>query len=255
MPIKENKEETTAVTVVESKEVAQHIDTSISFEEHVKRFKYEIEASRKKNIKIIYEVGQFVNILKEQKAYGDKTVEAFVESMGDDAVNIKEVYKWGQFAAIYTVERVNELLEKSLSWGSISRLLRVKDDGARQMLEDKVSSGELPAGQLQDVVTALNQKLEGEEGDGGSDNTKGKEGKDPLPTNLCVAAFKKMNKLLENILTNTEPCAKDINDLSAIADNEDRYEKAVDKMDEFRALLPKVREALDKLEETLGKTI
>ena len=257
MGLLENKEEetVTAVTVTSDNSV-EHVDTSLSFEEHVKRFRSSIGSNRKRTIKTIWEIGAFICVLKDNKTYGGKTVESFVEAMDDEAVSKSEAYKWAQFAERYTVEQVNELLSyNNIGWGVVSNLIRVKNTEARKALEEKVHSGELPPGKIQDVVSSLNKQLEEAAGEG-SEKDKGKPDKKPgLTTNMCVANFKKVNNFLERLLQTTDSCAKDIDDLSALLDDEVRHEKAVDVMREFLGLLPDVREKLNQLEKQLSKSI
>lgn len=257
MGLLENKKEetVTAVTVTDDNSV-RHVDTSISFEEHVARFRSNIGSNRKRTIKTIWEIGAFICVLKDNKTYGGKTVESFIEAMDDEAVSKSEAYKWAQFAERYTVEQVNELLSyNNIGWGVVSNLIRVKNMEARKALEEKVHSGELSPGKIQDVVSSLNKQLE--EATGGSDSdSKNKGSKGPgLTTNMCVANFKKVNNFLEKLLQSMDSCAKDIDDLSALLDDEARYEKAVDVMEEFQRLLPGAIEKLKELEERLSKTI
>lgn len=244
--------EITTVTV-EDNGVA-YVDTGLSFEEHLKRFRALSERNRRNSLKVLWEIGAFVNILKEKKAYGEKTVEAFVEELNDVSVSIKEVYKYAQFADRYTPEQVNTLLRKSnIGWGAVCNLIRVKDPVCRLTLEDKLDSGELPAGKLQGVVSSFNKQLQ--EGAKDPSNKTGAGESVPPPINTCTVSFKKMNNFLENLLTTTDSCAKDIQDLNLICADEARYERAVDYMEKFKGLLPQVRKALQSIEDMLNKTI
>ena len=235
-----------AAAVVDNK--VEHIDTTKSFEEHVARFKKIIENNRKKSIQTIWEIGAFVNILKGEKAYGKKTVESFVEAMDDITVSKSEVYKYAQFAERYTKDDVNRILDKkNMGWQVVSNLIRVKDDEARKLLEDKVDSGELPPSKIQNVVSKLNNKIKS-----AASSSKSSTGDN---VNRCTASFRKVNNLLEKILTMQESCAKDISDLSLILDDEPKYEKACDVMDEFRELAPKAQKTMEALLEELNKTI
>ena len=263
MPLLEKEPEVVEATIVETTELvppvdntAKAVDTSLSFEDHVARFRSTIENNRKRTIKTVWEIGAFVCILKDNKTYGGKTVEAFAEAMGDESVSTKEIYKWAQFAERYNLDQVNRLLAlNNIGWGVVCNLIRVKNIDTRTMLENKIDTGEVAPGKIQDVVSKLNKatvEAPGEEQSGkGAKNSTA----DAIPVNNCLSAFKKMNNLLENILTAKDSCAKDITDLSAILDDEAKYEKAVDKMDEYKTLLPMVIEALQDIEGRLNITI
>ena len=247
-----SKENTTAIATVIDDSRAESIDVSLSFEKQVSRFKSDIVANRKRGIKTIWEMGAFVCILKEKNSYGDKTVESFVEAMDDATVSSKEVYKWAQFAERYDLDQVNKLLSLNhIGWGVVSNLIRVKDEEARRMLEEKIDAGELAPGKVQEVVSNLNADLNSSNTETPTSNTK--------PTasqvNPCTAGFNKINILLESLLTNTDTCAKDIQDLSAILSDEKRHEKAIDGMQLFLSKLPDVRKSLDDIEKRLGETI
>jgi hypothetical protein len=148
---------------------------------------------------------------------------------------------------------VNDLLSKNnIGWAVISNLLRVKDVTARKKLEDKIDEGALPPSKIQDVVSAINKEIAG---DKGTDKKTPSNKNDGPSINPCTTAFKKMNNLLKNVLTNKDSCAKDIQDLDAILDDDDRYERAVAVMEEFRGMLPSLIESLEELKERLDKTI
>lgn len=238
------------------------IDTSIGFDEHVARFKSKVGRNRKNTIKTIWEMGQFVSLLKKNKAYGDKTVDSFVEAMNDSAVSASEVYKWAQFAERYSEEDVNRLLGYSnIGWGVVSNLIRIKDVEARRAVEEGVHTGTILPAKVQKAVSDINQTMRelekknaGKE-DKPSDKKTGSGSDLPPGTNKCVANFRKANNLLDKLLTLKEKCAKDIVDLSALLGNTSRYNVAVQSMNEFRANVPKMREMLNELDEQLGKTI
>ena len=46
---------------------AQPLDTTQSFDQHVARFKSEILNNRKRSLRIVWEIGTFVNLLKAEK--------------------------------------------------------------------------------------------------------------------------------------------------------------------------------------------
>jgi len=257
--LKESKKQT-ALAVLEEKGQARYIDISLSFQEQVNRFRNDIGVNRKRSIKTIWEIGTFINILKEEKAYGDKTVESFIAAMDDIAVSKSEVYKWAQFAERYNVGQVNTLLTRNnMGWGVISNLMRVKDENARNLLEEKIHNGEVAPSRVQDIVSTINKQLAaapgGTEEEDGKDKGKG-TGSSGLPSmNSCTGSFKKMNSSLDRILTTRDSCAKDIADLSLIVNDEVRYEKAVDVMQRYLSLLPEIRKALDEIEKRLVETI
>ena len=238
--------------VIVYEDAAEAVDTTLSFEDHVSKFRNSIEKNRKRSIKTIWEIGAFVSLLKQEKVYGDKTVESFIDAMDDTAVSKAEVYKWANFAERYTLDQVNSLLKrKNMGWGVIANLIRVKDVGTRTLLEEKVDNGELPPSKVQEVVSSLNQRLaSSDEGD----DKKGKD-KKPVSVNTCRSNFKKVNIFLEKVLTNKDSCIKDIQDLSAILDDEKMYEKAVDVMEDFKVLAGRVKDTLEELTEALDKTI
>ena len=252
-----NGSETNVVegVVVHGESVAAPVDVKMSFESHVSRFRKEILANRKRSLRIVWEIGTFVNLLKGEKVYGDHSVTGFVEAMGDDAVSTKEVYKWAQFAESHDLTAVNKLLGMSnVSWGVVSNLIRIKDEDSRWALAEKVDSGEIKPSKLQDVVSEYNKAQAALKG--GDEDKGGSPTKAPIePINKCKASFKKLNNLLDSVLTCQHCCAKDITDLSAILDKEDIYESAVDEMEAFIGRLSEVRAILTNLEEQLNKTI
>ena len=242
-----------------SGETPSNIDVSISFEEHIKRFKKAIQIGRKNSLRNIWEMGSFVNLLKNKKAYGEKTVESFIDAMDDVTVSPSEVYKWAQFAERYTVEQLEVLLDKGASvmgWGVVANLIRLKDVKARTLLEEQIYNGVILPSKVQDTVSSINKSLGASKNAEEVANKLKEKAKGSAPmVNLCVASFKKMNKLAETMLTNEENCAKDITDLSAILDDEVRHEKAVDTMQLFRdKYIPELRVLLDNLEDALNKT-
>ena len=145
-------------------------------------------------------------------------------------------------------------------------LIRVKDPRARALLEDRIDSGELAPGQVQDVVSMLNKQLaesenrtdsdsENTENEGVEDSSGQKSAPPVINTNTCVGSFKKMNKFLEQALKTTDSCIKDIDDLSLILNDETRYEKAVAVMREYQELRGRLDEALREVDDLLGRTI
>jgi len=256
MGLLEKKEVTdvTAVVVVPDNEV-EHVDTSLSFENHVARFQGIIANNRKRSLKTIWEMGAFINVLKKDSVYGGKTVETFIESMKEDAVSRSEIYKYAQFAERYSVAQVNKLLLSSgASWQVAVNLMRIKDVEARTLLEERIDKGEIAPSRLQGFVSELNAKLNNSAEEESEQDKTGKANRKPQVNN-CRASFKKVVNYLENVLQIEDSCAKDITDLSAILDNESLYERAVDSMEEFKGLLPRVRETLDNIEKMLDKTI
>jgi len=251
-----NKEaEVAAEVTIVTDEIVEHIDTTIPFEDHINRFKKQINSSRKRNIKILWEMGSFVKLLKDEKVYGEKTVETFVEEMGDAVVSKSEAYKWAQFAERYTADDVNRILNmNNMSWAVVSNLIRVKSQDIRLMLEESIDKGEIKPSQVQEVVSNIRKE---EEADGEENKTPDlKKAVENTNVNNCRASFKKVNIYINKILTLKENCAKDINDLGAILDDEEKYEKAVDVMDEFRnGLLPQLKKVLEELEHALNQTI
>ena len=179
-------------------------------------------------------------------------MDKFVQAMGDDAVNIKEVYKWAQFAEAYDIEAVNRLLGMSnMSWSVVSNLIRVRDPEVRLALETQVDAGEVRPSKLQDVVSEYNKAIAQQRA---ASTTPASSSEQPQ-VNKCVANFRKLNNFLDSILTTAEPCAKDINDLSAILDNEKLYETAVAEMEAYLGRLDSVRQVINGLEDQLNKTI
>lgn len=235
-------------------EKVEPIDVSLPYEDHVTKFRSQIGLNRKKTLRTIWEMGAFVNVLKGTKVYGGKTVEAFVESMGDEAVSMKEIYKWAQFSERYQPEQVNRLLGLSnIGWGVVSNLIRVKSEQARTMIEDKIDSGEITPGKLQDVVSELNKVSVTEPGSGGVLRPlKGSSGEEKINP---AAPFRKINNLLETVLTCRIPCDKGIQDLALIADSGDKYDKAAEVMERFQALASEIIKDLKELSDTLDKTI
>ena len=259
---KDSEEAVEAPSLITVLDRVEHIDATRSFEEHVDYFRNAISSNRKRTLKTIWEIGSFISLLKDEKTYGGKTVESFVNRMDDISISTKEAYKWAQFAERYSAERVNALLSKNnIGWGVVSNLIRIKDDEIRLSLEERLHTGEIPASKIQDVVSGVNKMLAVDAAaptEGA--NTPPLNGQDPNNTqepkrNPCHASFKKLNNFLDNVLTMQEPCAKDINDLSAILDDEKLYERAVDAMELFRAKLPQAIKVLTELDSALDKTI
>ena len=217
------------------------VDVTLPYEEHLIKIKTSICNNHKRTLKCIWEAGAFVNLLKESEVYGDKqkTIENFIEDMADMKVSKSEVYKWAKFSEMYSPAQVNELLAvPKIGWGVVTNLLRVKDDDTRRALEEQVQSGELAVSKVPEVVSALNNKQK-EERCG--------------PT--CTKGFSKLNKALQNALGVREQCLKDIQDLSAILNDEKKYEKAVDLMETFLALSQDLSIALTEIRTVLDKTI
>jgi hypothetical protein len=216
-------------------------DTTLPYEKHVANIKNDICNNRKRTLKCIWEAGAFVNLLKQSKAYGEKqkTVEDFIKDMEDMKVSKSEVYKWAKFSEMYTPAQVNELIDvPKIGWGVVTNLLRVKDDTSRKAIEEQVQQGELPVSKVPEVVSALNQQQKEQE-------------KGPS----CHRGFSKINTALQSVLKHTSQCAKDIQDLSLILNEEGKYERAVDIMQQFQQLETQVSAALEDLTNELNKTI
>ena len=239
------------------------LDTTKPFEYHVDRFKAVLSKGRKKHLLAIWEMGCFVNTLKEQKVYGGSTVQKFVDAMGDSMVDIKTVYKWGQFAEIYKADDIKSLLSQgSPSWFSVSQLMRIKDAVARKRIETALLTGDVLPSDLSELVTKVNNKskelTEAAAEEPSAEETATAEAPKPEGEyrNSCTANFRKLNSILDNIINLEAACLKDIDDLSAIIDNEKAYDKAVDVMELFlKSKLIEASKTIQKLKSELEKTI
>jgi hypothetical protein len=91
--------------------------------------------------RLMWEVGRAGEIMKTEAKYGDNAIEAF-------AVGIKKgtswVYECIKMYNSYTWEDIeNKFIAAGMPPSSIARLGSIKDDGARNYVEDKLVSGEI----------------------------------------------------------------------------------------------------------------
>ena len=114
----------------------------------------------KLGLEFCWEIGFEAVRIQDEAVYGEATVEDFVAKLEIPNLDIRQVYKYAQFAKMYTRKELMELLLKEhMGWGVVSRLIRVKDDGKRALLEERIASGEVQTSKLDEEVNKINEEL------------------------------------------------------------------------------------------------
>jgi len=239
-------EEAVAVAAVE--ETTEESKASFkSFEEMIDYFKEKIDNISKLTLSICWEIGHEVRLIKDAAVYGEKTVENFADSLDIPNMNVKRLYRYAQFANEYTRAELNSAMEKQhVGWGVINKLISVKDKEDRVDFEDKVANGDIKPSELDEQISIYMSEQDADE-DGET-----VAGETSVRRSYIKFCKKGVNTL--EILKNVLPLAiKDMDDLSEIADNEDKYNKALEEVYSLREAIAEVTPLLEEAAETATK--
>lgn len=214
-----DKEQAVAKTTTKGMVQARFKD----FNAAVAYFQSRMEDVSKSTLRICWELGREVNAIKESAVYGKTSVADFAEKLNNPTIDDKTLWRYGQFAHMYTEEDLNETLKrKHVGWGAINKLLGVKDKEDRKLLETQLDNGELKPSKLEEKLREYKEEQEeGGEPDKGSERSKGSK----ESARNYTKAFKTLADLCRKVDACVELCRKDIDDLNdALSQGEDKYE-------------------------------
>jgi len=245
MENQEVKEEEKGVPV----EVAEKADTGFdSFEKMVAYFKEKIEGVSKVTLQLCWEMGEQVNLIKEQAVYGENTVDTFAETLGIPNINVKTLYRYGQFCQSYTRGELRQAMAKPhVGWGVVNKLISIRSKEDRTEFEDKLAAEKIKPSELDDKIGEYMNKLRS------GSSGKVKEAKGKATSRNFTRNAKRITGLLETIQPLLPLLEKDFADLSEIAGDEDKYGKALEAIFSFREMAETVLAPLKKLHDAAGK--
>lgn len=246
-PSSKPKEEPKAVKAVVSEPTALErrfdtLDIAVAY------FKEQIEGIRGNVLKVYYEIGQEALRIKDKAVYGKASIETFAEKLEADP---KIVYQYAQFAEKYTEAEFGAILNKEhVGWGAVMKLLSVSDKEVRKEFEDKLHAGVIPPSKLEEALREYKEDLK-------ETPEKGKAGKAPAgaPNRNYIRNMQKMLggiAVLENHLANA---LKDARDLDEIAEDEDKYPKALDVLFEVKETLERIKPDFDEFIKLAKKVV
>jgi hypothetical protein len=223
-----------------------------SYDEMVNHFKDKIENISKVTLKICWEMGVEVNRIKESAVYGAKTVEHFLTSLDLPGLDIKRLYRYGQFAKEYTKDELVAALDKKhVGWGVIHKLISVKDKEDRKEFEDKIANEEIKPSELEQELSVYQSEQAAANAEEEGDTTPASTGSSSRRS--YIKNMKKATSTLE-ILKNTLPLAlKDMDDLDEIANDDDKYDKALEYVYALREAIEEVERPLSEVQEKAAR--
>jgi hypothetical protein len=127
----------------EEKELAKMEDMPQwdTLEDVISYFNRGIEATTVALTRIMWEAGRAGDILQNESKYGDNAIEAFANGIKKGT---SWVYECIKMYKAYTWEEIQDkFITAGMPASSIARLGAIKDEGARNYVEDKLVSGEI----------------------------------------------------------------------------------------------------------------
>lgn len=112
-----------------------------TIEDVISYFNQGISAAMLTLTRIMWEAGRAGDLLQTESMYGDNAIEDFAEGINKgtswvyECIKMYKAYKWEEIQ--------DKFLKAGIPASSIARLGAIKDDGARNYVEDKLVSGEI----------------------------------------------------------------------------------------------------------------
>lgn len=115
--------------------------------EPLQRVLHKIQTIMSKSIKVHamaqYDIGELVNgTLSDTRKYGEQQIERLAKALGPN-IRANTLWECSKIARVYSRERLQELLDKEISWSMLTVIARVDDEKKRLGYEKKVVAGEI----------------------------------------------------------------------------------------------------------------
>jgi hypothetical protein len=184
-----------------------------------------------------WELGHDLLKIRNGSVYGEKTLEKFVEDLNDPSFSTKLAYACAQFAEMFSPEELCETMRyEHVYWGVVTRLMRVKDREDRRRLMKALDSGEIQASKLDEELRRMKDSAEESEapdedlGDSRVESGEAGQSENPQERKTVTKGFRQLIEHCALLRKACKQAMKDLQNLDLVADNDEKYEEAVEVM-------------------------